>query len=215
METRKIIRFSFFIILTALIVMALAMFYTRPIKSNYPATKAQIDFLTNEVNAISKSSPIDLKNVLVFGSGTNITQGICGQQQAYFVVFFDPYKIEYNGIYFPVSVTIGSLLQSSTYFANKNLLNQKVYLDFITNNSKNVSAPYILNKIYIKGNMSYWILGQYTGISNNTASLYSNNLTAIENSPSALNGVIFLNGTVLISPKNPDIENGNFTASNC
>ena len=159
-----------------------------------------------EANAIESSSPIQIKHWKVFGSGANITKNITYQEQAYFYDNLSNYEIEYNGIYFPVSITIGGLLENST-FANTNLISQKVYLDFITNNYKNASALYIINKIYTKGNMFYWVLGQDTGISNESAVLWTKNSTTLENSASQLNGVIFLNGTAFISPTNPLIIN--------
>jgi len=174
--------------------------------------KAQHNFTTTEINAIENSHlPITINpaNTLVFGSFKNTSQRICGQQQAYFVDNLSKYEIEYNGFYFPVSITIGDLQNSAT---ETNLIGQKVYLSFITNNNKNISALYIINKIYTKGNMFYWILGQDTGISNNSAILDNTSYSIAEISASELNGAIFLNETPLISPMNPDI---NFTATNC
>ena len=119
------------------------------------------------------------------------------------------YEIEYNGFYFPASLVIISNLQNSA-FSDTNLIGQKVYLDFISNNYKNASAPYIISKIYKKGNKVYWIFDQDTGISNESIILYSKNSTTLENSASQLNGVIFLNGISLLSPANMLIDKGKF-----
>jgi len=175
--------------------------------------KEQHNFTTAEIKAMENSSlPISINpaNTLVFGSFKNTSVRICGQQQAYFVDNLSNYEIEYNGFYFPVSITIGDLQNSAT---ETNLIGQKVYLSFII--TKNSSfAPYIINKIYTKGNMFYWFLGQDTGISNNSAVLWTKNSTTLENSASQLNGIIFLNGSPLIPPKNPALHN-NFIAPNC
>jgi len=159
-----------------------------------------------EANAIESSSPIQIKHWKVFGSGANITKNITYQEQAYFYDNLSNYEIEYNGIYFPVSITIGGLLENSI-FANTNLIGQKVYLDFITNNYKNASALYIINKIYTKGNMFYWVLGQDTGISNSSAIPDNTSYSIAEISASQLNGIEFLNNTAFISPTNPLIIN--------
>jgi len=79
-------------------------------------------------------------------------------------------------------------------------------LDFITNNYKNASAPYIINKIYTKGNMFYWVLGQDTGISNESEILDNTSYSIAEISASQLNGISLLNHTGFISPKNPAID---------
>jgi len=168
-----------------------------------PGQKA---FVSNEIKAIESSSPIPIKQVAVFGSNANITKNITYQQQALFYDNLSVYEIEYNGIYFPVSITIGDLLKNST-FTNTSLVGQKVYLSFITNNYKNASALYTINKIYTKGNMFYWILGQDTGISNKSEILDNTSYSIAEFSASQLNGVVFLNNTAFISPTNPLIIN--------
>jgi len=160
--------------------------------------------LNMEANAIESSSPIPIKHWKVFGSGANITKNITYKTKAYFYDNLSVYEIEYNGIYFPVSITIGDLLENST-FVNTSLVGQKVYLDFITNNYKNASALYTINKIHTKGNMFYWVLGQDTGISNNSAILDNTSYSIAENSASQLNGVVLLNHTGFLSPKNPAI----------
>jgi len=162
--------------------------------------------LNLESNAIESSSPIQIKHWKVFGSGDNITKNITYKEQAYFYDNLSNYEIEYNGIYFPISITIGGLLENST-FVNTSLVGQKVYLDFITNNYKNGSALYTINKIYTKGNMFYWILGQDTGISNNSAILDNTSYSIAEISASQLNGIEFSNQTGFLSPKNPAIYN--------
>ena len=185
------------------------------INSNSMIIKAQHNFANKEINAIAQSSPIQINpaNTMFFGSFKNISQRLCGQLQANFVDNLSVYEIEYNGIYFPISATIGDILQNSVS-TNTNLIGEKVYLSFIiTKNSS--SAPYIINKIYTKGNMFYWVLGQDTGISNSSAVLWTKNSTTLENSASQLNGIEFLNGTPIISPKNPGIDNGNFIVPNC
>jgi len=157
-----------------------------------------------EANAIKSSSPIAIKHWEVFGSGLNITKPPTRQEQAYFYDNFSVYEIDYNGIYFPVSVTIGEILENST-FTNASLIGQKIYLNFITNNYKNASALYMTNKIYTKGNMFYWVLGQDTGISNSSAITHIEVLDNKSLSITELNGVIFLNGTGALSPRNPAI----------
>jgi len=173
----------------------------------------QYNFLSKEIQAIKMSSPIPINRVLVFGNGMYIFHLISYQEQAYFYDNLSNYEIEYNGIYFPISATIGDILQNSVS-TNTNLIGEKVYLSFIiTKNSS--SAPYIINKIYTKGNMFYWILGQDTGISNSSAVLWTKNSTTLENSASQLNGIEFLNKTGFISPANPaiyDLLHKGFTA---
>jgi len=174
----------------------------------------QKNFTTAEIKAIASSSPISIKQVLVFGSWKNITQRICGQEQANFVENLSVYEIEYNGVYFPISATIGDILQNSAD-TNTSLVGQKVYLDFITNNNKNASAPYIINKIYTKGNMFYWILGQDTGVSNSSAMTHIEILDNNDLSATELNGIIFSNESGLISPSNLGIDNGKYVSPNC
>jgi len=184
------------------------------VNSNSIIMKAQHKFTSSETNAIENSSipiPINTANTLVFGSWKNTSQEICYQQQANFVDNLSKYEIEYNGIYFPVSVTIGDILQNSTA-TETNLIGEKVYLSFIiTKNSS--SAPYTINKVYTKGNMFYWNLSQDTENSNENAVLWTKNSTTLENSASQLNGIIFTNGNSLISPKNPAIDNGKFISN--
>jgi len=58
--------------------------------------------------------------------------------------------------------------------------------------------------------MFYWILGQDTGISNESAILDNKSYSIAEISASELNGAIFTNGSFLLSPENILIDNGNF-----
>jgi len=169
-----------------------------------PATNSTSKILSMEANAIESSSPIPIEHWKVFGSGANITEKPTYEEQAYFYDNLSNYEIEYNGIYFPVSATIGGFLENSA-FTNASLIGQKVYLNFITNNYKNASALYIINKIYTKGNMFYWILGQDTGISNSSAIPDNTSYSIAENSASELNGIEFSNQTEFLSPKNPAI----------
>jgi len=196
------------VILGIILVILLVGMFLQNINGNgkHITNSTSTKILNMEANAIESSSPIQIKHWKVFGSNANITKNITYQQQALFYDNLSNYKIDYNGIYFSISATIGGLLENST-FTNTSLVDKKVYLDFITNNYKNASALYTINKIYTKGNMFYWILGQDTGISNNSAVLYNKNSTTLENSASQLNGVIFLNGTTFISPTNPLIIN--------
>jgi len=186
------------------------------IYTNNSIMKAQQNFTNKEINAIAQSSPIAINpaNAMFFGNFKNTSQRLCGQEQANFVENLSIYEIEYNGTYFPISITIGDVLQNST-ISETNLIGEKVYLSFITSNNKNASALYIINKTYTKGNMFYWVLGQDTGISNNSAITHievldSNGISALE-----LNGAIFLNGSFLLSPENILIDNGNFIAQIC
>jgi len=196
------------VILGIILVILLVGMFLQNINGNgkHITNSTSTKILTLESKAIESSSPIQIKHWKVFGSGANITKKITYQQQALFYDNLSVNEIEYNGIYFPVSITIGDLLENST-FVNTSLVDKKVYLDFITNNYKNASALYTINKIYTKGNMFYWILGQDTGISNNSAILDNTSYSIAENSASQLNGIEFLNQTGFLSPKNPTIDN--------
>jgi len=182
---------------------------------NKTVLKAQITFVSNEVNAIESSSPIPINpaNILVFGIWKNTSVRICGQEQALFTYNSTLMDVKYQDFYVP---TIAEL--EAEYVPNSNytnLIGQKVYLDFILNNNENASAPYIINKIYAQGNEVYWIFNQSTGISNNNAVSFLKNITIQTLAPKGVNGVVFLNGTALISPNNPYIDNGNFIAPYC
>jgi len=170
---------------------------------------SQNAFVTNEIKAITNSNlpfQINPANTLVFGSWKNTSQRICGQQQAYFEIL-NPSQLNvlYNGYYVPIYQIIKAY---GNY--NPNLISQKVYLNFITNNNKNISAPYIVKSEAIKNNEEYWNFtfdGSTSNAINSMLNTSTGNLTI-----SWLNGVILLNGTPIISPVNPDI---NFTAPNC
>jgi hypothetical protein len=183
------------------------------VNSNSIIMKAQHKFTSSETNAIENSHlPITINpaNTLVFGSWKNTSVRICGQQQSLFGYNSTLMDVKYQGFYVP---TIAEL--EAEYVPNSNytnLIGQKVYLDFILNNNNNASAPYIINKIYAKGNEVYWIFNQDTGVSNENAVSIKENITIQMLSPKMVNGVIFLNGTPLISPMNPYI---NFTSPNC
>jgi len=184
--------------------------------SNSIIMKAQHNFTTAEINAIENSHlPITINpaNTLVFGTWKNTSVRICGQQQSLFSYNSTLMDVKYQDFYVP---TIAEL--EAEYVPNSNytnLIGQKVYLDFILNNNNNVSAPYIINKIYTKSNEVYWIFNQDIGVSNNNAVNIKENITIGRLSPEMVNGVVLLNGTPIISPKNPYIDNGNFIVPNC
>ena len=178
--------------------------------------KAQQNFTNKEISAIENSHlpfSINPANTMFFGNFKSISQRLCGQEQALFTYNSTLMDVKYQDFYVP---TIAEL--EAEYVPNSNytnLIGQKVYLDFILNNNKNVSAPYIISKIYAKGNEVYWIFNQDTGISNNNAVNIKENITIGRLSPEMVNGVVLLNGTPIISPKNPYIDNGNFIVPNC
>jgi len=172
-------------------------------------------YVSNVIKAIENSSiPITINpsNTLVFGSFKNTSVKICEKQQALFTYNSTLMDVKYQDFYVP---TIAEL--EAEYIPNSNhtnLIGQKVYLDFILNNNNNASAPYIINEIYTKGNEVYWIFSQDTGVSNDNAVSIKENITIGRLSPEMVNGVVFLNGTPLISPRNPYINN-NYIAPNC
>jgi len=178
---------------------------------NKTVSKAQITFVSNEVNAIESSSPIPINpaNILVFGSWKNTKQKICGQEQAYFETL-NPSQLNvlYTGFYVPIYLNVKALGNSAP-----NLIGQKVYLDFIANNNENISAPYIVKTEVIKNNEEFWNF-TFDGNTNNAINSMLN-LTTANITTAQLNGVVLLNGTTLISPVNPDIDNGNFITPYC
>jgi len=184
------------------------------INSNSMIIKAQHNFANKEINAIAQSSPIQINpaNTLVFGSWKNTSVRICGQQQAYFSVenSSNLYVLN-NGFYVPTYEVVKAL---GNY--NPNLVGQKVYLDFIDvvnkTYSENTSAPYIVKTEKIEGNEVVWNL-TFDGSINNA--INPSSPTELFKTISWLNGVILLNGTPIISPKNPYIDNGNFIVPNC
>jgi len=183
------------------------------INSNSMIIKAQHNFANKEINAIAQSSPIQINpaNTLVFGSWKNTSVRICGQQQAYFSVenSSNLYVLN-NGFYVPTYEVVKALGNS-----NLNLIGQKVYLDFIDvniNPSVNTSAQYIVKNESIDGKQVIWNL-TYDGSTSNA--INPNNSTTLSKTISWLNGIILLNGTPILSPKNPYIDNGNFIVPNC
>ena len=162
----------------------------------------QYKFLSKEVYAIKISTPVPINKVLIFGSGSGIFQLINYQEQAYFGPS-NPSQLNvlYDGYYFPIYLNIKAL---GSYAPN--LIGKKVYLDFILNNNKNVSAPYIAKTEIIKNNIEYWNF-TFEGSINNAINSMLNTTTGNITS-SQLNGIILLNGIALLSPLNPNIDNG-------
>ena len=208
-----------FIILV--IVVILLYFYNKPlfysiitIRTNSSINiimQQQRNFTNAEIKAIESSSPIPIEQVLVFGSWKNITQRICGQEQANFgLTGTSLLNVLYNDYYVPIYVNVQAL---GNYAPN--LVGQKVYLNFVINNDENIStyAPYIVKSEVIKNNIEYWNF-TFDGNTNNAINSMLN-LTTANITGSYLNGIILANHTALISPKNIDIDNGNFIAPNC
>jgi len=194
-----------------LILGVIVMFLIVP--TNRSNKTGQSVFISKETNAIANSSPISIKKFLVFDSDANITQRICYEEQALFTYNSTLMYAKYQGFYIPTTAEL-----EAGYFPNLNytkLIDQRVFLDFMLHNNNNASAPYIISKIYTKGNEVYWIFNQDTGNSNNNAINIKENITIATLSPQAVNGVIFLNGTALISPANPGIDNGKYIFQNC
>jgi len=90
------------------------------------------------------------------------------------------------------------------------LTGQEVYLSFIANNNKNISAPYIVKSETIKNDEEFWNF-TFDGSTNNAINSMLNFTTA-NITTAQLNGIILLNGTPLISPLNPKIP---YTAPSC
>jgi len=186
------------------------------ITNNSIIMKAQNNFTNKEINAIENSHlPISINpaNAVFFGNFKSISQRLCGQEQALFTYNSTLMDVKYQDFYVPTIAELEAEYVSNSNYTN--LIGQKVYLDFILNNNENVSAPYTISKIYTKGNEVYWIFNQDTGVSNNNAVNIKENITIGRLSPEMVNVVAFLNGTPLISPKNPYIDNGKFIAPNC
>jgi len=180
------------------------------VNSNSIIMKAQHKFTSSETNAIENSHiPITINpaNTLVFGSFKNTSVRICEKEQADFEIL-NPSQLNvlYNGFYFPTYQLVKSLGNSVP-----NLIGQKVYLNFITNNNKNISALYIVKSEVIKNYEEYWNF-TFDGSTNNAINSMLNPVTA-KITISWLNGVILLNGTPILSPKNPDIDNGKFISN--
>jgi len=168
----------------------------------------QYNFLSKEIQAVKMSSPVPINKVLIFGSGFGIFQLINYQQQTW-LGYSNPSQLNvlYDGYYFPIYLNIKAL---GTYAPN--LIGQKVYLDFITNNNNiSVSAPYIIENESIKSienhnfNEVIWNL-TYDGNTSNAINSMLNYTTG-KNTTSFLNGVILQDGTTLIMPEKPGIKN--------
>jgi len=159
-----------------------------------------------EANAINSSSPIPIKQVLVFGAGStiqNLTNSEYNKMYYNFSVQKSSYLYVYsNGFYVPTYEVI-----EETYFKSNStsigdympsLIGQKVYLNFYVYVEKsNVSSPYIIKSENIEGNEVIWNLTYY-GNMNNT--INPNNTTQLYHRVSWLNGIILPNGIALISP---------------
>jgi len=159
--------------------------------------------LNLESNAIKNSSPIQIKHLEVFGSGANVTKNttITYQQQAYFSVenSSNLYVLN-NGFYVPTYEVVKALGNS-----NPNLIGQKVYLSFyVYAENISTSATYIVKSENIENNELIWNL-TYDGNTNNAINSRANYSTG-KLTISYLNGVILLNGTCFLSPKNPAIN---------
>ena len=171
--------------------------------------------LTMEANAINSSSPIPIKQVFVFGAGTTI-ENTTNSEFNKMYYNFSLQKTSYlyilnNGFYVPTY----EVIQENYYKANStsigdympSLIGQKVYLGFIDvinkTYSENSSAPYIVKSENIKNNEVIWNL-TYDG--NTSNAINPNNVTELSKTISWLNGIIFTNGTALISPRNSYIK---------
>jgi len=175
---------------------------------NKIASNGQIVFVTNETKAIESSSPIPLTKFLVFGTGSTIQNTTQTEFNNMFYNFYTQgtsnLSVLYDGFYVP---TYG-ILKETYYKSNStsigdyipSLIGQKVYLNFMAINNKNVSVPYIIKSEKIKGNQVVWNITFDGNINNTTTTLYNNTIAC-------LNGIIFLNHTALISPSNPCIIN--------
>jgi len=172
-------------------------------------SKSTSKMLGMEANAIESSSPIPIKQAFVFGAGTtieNLTNDEYNNMYYNFSVQKSSYLYVYNnGFYVPTY----EVIEETYYKANStsigdympSLLGQKVYLDFIDAINKtyteNTSAPYIVKSENIEGNEVIWNLTFDGNIDN---AINPNNETELSKTISWLNGIIFTNGTALISP---------------
>ena len=157
--------------------------------------------LTLEANAINSSSPIPIKQVFIFGAGTTIQNTTQSEFNKMYYNFSTQGTSQlftlFKGFYAP---TYG-ILKETYYKSNSssigdyipNLIGQKVYLNFIANNNKNISVPYIIKSENIQGNKVIWNITFDGNINNTTRTLYNNTINC-------LNGVILPNGIALISP---------------
>jgi len=159
-----------------------------------------------EANAINSSSPIPIKQVLVFGAGTtieNLTNSTYNNMYDNFSVQKSSDLYVYsNGFYVPTYEVIEETYykENSTSIGDylPSLIGQKVYLNFYVYIEKtNVSAPYIVKSENIEGNEVIWNM-TFDGNINNA--INPNNATELSKTIFCLNGINLLNGIALISP---------------
>ena len=173
----------------------------------------QYNFLSKEIQAIKMSSPVPINRVLVFGNGMPIFNF---NSEYNFISFFGTSNLSvlYNGFYVPIYEVMKDKYYISTPFSMgdylPSLIGQKVYLSFIDTNinpSVNLSAPYIVKSENIQGNEVIWNMSFDGNISN---AITFKNITLAEGRHfvDGINGVILLNGIVLLIPANPFIDNG-------
>jgi len=218
------------LVIIILIVLALMYFFDRPTFCNIfssvmnPNISSKICGSTNhishtiskmlgmEANAIESSSPIPIKQVFVFGAGSTI-QNLTKSEYNNMYYNFSLQKssdlyVYSNGYYVPTYVVIeetyykGNSTSIGDYIPS--LIGQKVYLNsYVYVEKTNVSVPYIVKSENIQGNEVIWnfTLNGSTNIVINT-----NNSTQLSHRVSWLNGIIILNHTALISPRNPYIK---------
>jgi len=215
------------LVFTIVIIVALLYFFDEPTFCNMfssvmnPNISSKICGSTNhisptiskmlgmEANAINSSSPVPIKQFFIFGEGTTI-QNTTNTEFANMFYNFSLQKTSYlyvlnNGFYVPTY----EVIEETYYKANSSsmgdylpsLIGKKVYLDFIDainkTYSENTSAPYIIKTENIQGNEVIWNL-TYDGNINNA--INPNNSTTLSKTISWLNGIIFTNGTALLSP---------------
>ena len=176
---------------------------------NSTLLKHQISFLSNETNAIASSSPIPIKQVAVFGTGTNTTTLIpINAIYDFSIQKSSNLYVLNNGFYVPTYVVI-----EETYYKSNStsigdyipsLIGQKVYLNsYVYGEKTNVSIPYILKSENIEGNEVIW---NFTLNGNTNIIINTNNSTQLSHRVSWLNGIVLLNDTALLSPRNPYIK---------
>jgi len=169
-----------------------------------------IKVLTPEANAIKSSSPITITKVFVFGAGSTIENTTQSEFNNMFYNFSvqktSQLNVLSNDYYVPTYVVIEETYYKSTSTSigdyMPSLIGKKVYLSFIDANMKppqNISAPYIVKSENIQGNEVIWNMSFDGDTSNATETLYNTTYSWI-------NGIIFLNHTALISPRNPYIK---------
>jgi len=168
----------------------------------------QYKFLSEEIQAVKMSSPIQIKEVLVFGSGMPIFSLISGNNFIRFET--SNLSVLYNGFYVPSYFVIGDVHFISTPFSMgdyvPSLIGQKVYLDFFThenlNPNQSISAPYIVKSEVIKNKIEYW---NFTFDGNISKVITIENMTFSEagHFTNEIDGIVLQNGTALLSPSNP------------